>query len=251
MVSIVEISGSDLFLKRSGETILKNITLSVHEGEKILITGVNGSGKSTLLKAMTGFISSDGDAYAKLQGGTYLFCGSNNILEVNKHIIYIEQEDFIQKPFVKVGRALLDGISDDIQNKQMYLSDWLQKYQPFTQDDFDKELLKKRVALLSGGEKKFIAILQGLIRCDSPDIRLVLIDEPVNNLDSRHIIQLSNLINRISFKNPHLAWILISHCRVFTNITQAYEVHAGKLELIDYKPHNCLGSCNESGFYVD
>ena len=75
-------------------------------------------------------------------------------------------------------------------------------------------------------------------------------DEPINNLDAKHIVQLSDLINRIQENNPRLAWIIISHCHVFTNVTRAFEIRDKKLEAVAYQSHNCFGTCDARGYYL-
>ena len=249
MKTVIELKNVNLSLKAQNHLLIENINLTVNESDKIILTGINGIGKTTFLKALMGFIATDSEIYAEFQDGDYLFCGEKTLSNLNQKIIYIEQEDFIQRPFAKVERALLDGIQDNIADKKQYLKQWLEKYQPLTNDDIKKKLLKKRIFSLSGGEKKFIAILQGLLRCDLSNIKLVLIDEPVNNLDAKHIVLLSNLINRIQESNPKLAWIIISHCHVFTNVSKAYEIRNKQLQEVEYKSHNCFGACDSGGYY--
>ena len=249
-MSILKLENENLKIKKGDRILLKNINLTVEKGDKILFSGINGAGKSTLFKTLLGFITEDGDAYAKLEGGTYTFCDSDDFQELQKHIIYISQEDFIGKPFTKVRKAFLEAIHDEVPNKKEYLSSWLEKYKPFIQDDLDKKLIDKRIFQLSGGEKKFVAIIQSLLRCDFDSVKLAMIDEPVNNLDAKHIRQLSDLLSRIQFYRPDFAIILITHCHAFPKITKALEITPEKeLKQISYQVHNCFGRFDADGFY--
>lgn len=248
-MSILKLENENLGIKKDGRVLLKNINFTVEKGDKILFSGINGAGKSTLFKTLLGFASEDGDAYAQLQGGRYTFCDSENLQDLNQHIIYISQEDFIGKPFSRVEKALLQGIPETVSDKNKYLEDWFLKYKPFIQDDLNKNLIEKRVFQLSGGEKKFVAILQSLLRCDFEGIKLAMIDEPVNNLDAKHIIQLSDLINRIHHFNPDFATILITHCHAFPTINKAYQIENGTIVESNYEVHNCFGKTDDNGYY--
>ena len=249
-MSILKLENENLVIKKNGRILLKNINFIVEKGDKILFSGINGAGKSTLFKTLLGFITEEGDAYAKLDGGTYTFCDSDDLRDLNLHIIYISQEDFVSKPFTKVKKAFLEAIPDEVPDKKKYLSDWLEKYRPFIQDDLNKKLIEKRVFQLSGGEKKFVAIIQSLLRCGLDSIKLAMIDEPVNNLDAKHIRQLSDLLTRIQFYNPDFAIILITHCHAFPNMTKAFEITAEKeLKQVEYHVHNCFGDYDAGGYY--
>ncbi len=221
-MSILKLENENLVVKKDGRVLLQNINFTVEKGDKILLSGINGAGKSTLFKALLNFITEEGDAYAKLEGGKYTFCESENTDNLNQNIIYISQEDFISKPYKKVRKAFLEAIPDEISDKKKYLSDWLEKYKPFIQDDLKKKLIDKRVFQLSGGEKKFVGIVQSLLRCDMENVKLALIDEPVNNLDAKHIRQLSDLLTRIQCYNTDFAVVIITHCHAFPNITKAF-----------------------------
>lgn len=254
-MSILNLENENLVIKSNNRVLLKNINLTVENGDKILFCGINGSGKSTLFKALYNFVCIDGDSYAELRDGKYTFCDSTNLEDLNQKIIYISQEDFISpNPFSRVEKCLLNGIPSEVANKKKFLADWIEKYKPFTQDDNDKKLLKKRISSLSGGEKKYIAIIQSLLRCDSESVRLLLIDEPVNNLDAHHVRHLSDLLTRISHLSKindekGFAMIIISHCHAFSNITKAFEIKDQKMEQIDYSIHNCFGSIDKDGYY--
>jgi DNA repair exonuclease SbcCD ATPase subunit len=82
------------------------------------------------------------------------------------------------------------------------------------------------------------------------NVKLALIDEPVNNLDAKHIRQLSDLLTRIQCYNTDFAVVIITHCHAFPNITKAFEITSERtLKSTDYQVHNCLGAFDKDGFY--
>lgn len=248
-MTLIKLEDEDLIDLKTKNIILRDINLVIESGEQVLITGINGSGKSTLFKALLNFIGNDEEKYAELQNGLFYFCDSLEKKDLNCQIINIPQDDYLGKPFTKVKNALLMAIPVAIENKQAYLNQWLQRYKPLTKDDEKNNLLNKRLLSLSGGQRKFVAILQGLIRCDDANIKLALIDEPINNLDAKHIIQFSDILNRIQFYNPNLSIVLITHCHAFPNISKAYELSNNTIKTIEYHPHNCFGAYDEKGYY--
>ena len=119
-----------------------------------------------------------------------------------------------------------------------------------------KSTLFKSLVDFNGYPKdKYLSVLEGLVRCDDPEIKLVLIDEPTNNLDHIHIKHLSDLIQRIRHFRPELAFIIISHCRVWPYITKTYEIKKtdeksnNTLIEVDNECHNCFGNADEDGYY--
>lgn len=57
----------DVCYSYEGEVVLKNISINVKEGEKVVLLGINGSGKTTLLKIINALIFP--------QKGLYFYCG--------------------------------------------------------------------------------------------------------------------------------------------------------------------------------
>lgn len=247
-MAIIKLENVDLNVIKDNSCLIRNINLEIEKGKKILISGINGAGKSTLFKALLGYKGIDEERYAELRNGKIIYDESIDSENINKNIINITQEDYLSLPFKKVETVLKDVISPDIKNKNDYFNHWLERYKPLIEDDVRKKLLKKRVYSLSGGEKKFVAILKGLIRCDDPKVKLALIDEPINNLDAKHIIQLSDLLLRIQYFNPDISFVIITHCHAFPIIDVAYEVSNGMINKVNYEEHNCFGKTIK-GYY--
>lgn len=247
-MKILEINNSNLVITSEHRVLIKNINITVNSGDTVLISGINGVGKSSLFKAL--LPNNEENIYSTLENGAFSFFESNNKKDLNQRIIDISQEDFLSKPslFLKVEDVLLYGLQS-IKEPKAYLKKWIEKYRPFIKDDFDKKLIKKRIISLSGGEKKYVAILQGLVRSDLDGVSLALLDEPINNLDAKHIIQLSDLLRRIQYYNPDFAIILITHCHAFPYVNKAFEIKDNTLSEYKYELHNCFGTTDKDGFY--
>ena len=213
-----------------GKTLFENINLSFLPNAKIGIVGVNGSGKSTFLKILSGI---DKEFNGEI------------IADKTTKIGYLPQEpelDSSKSVFENISIALKDKI--DLLNKYNELSmnyseeiaDDLSKLQEEIESkdlwDLDSKIeqamqalrcpeKEKDVSLLSGGEKRRVAICKLLL--EEPDI--LLLDEPTNHLDPETVAWLENYL--IAYKGTV---ILITHDRFFLdNITQwILELDRGK-----------------------
>ncbi|NTW48326.1 MAG: ATP-binding cassette domain-containing protein [Chlorobiales bacterium] len=142
-------------LSRNGKDILSAVTFQIGEGEKVVFRGKSGSGKSTILKILVG-------AY-KPDKGTVYFRGEplsqGNIFAVRNVLSFIGQEPVLGAetvrealflPFTfKAHRGLWP--SADVVNKlleSLHLS---------------PEILDRKSAQVSGGEKQRIAIARALL----------------------------------------------------------------------------------------
>lgn len=244
-MNLVKFEDCNLFLK-SGEKLLYIPEFSVDSGESVFISGMNGVGKSTFFKIITGFLDDPEDQYAYIEGSSIFM--SNLRPDVNSKIIYVPQDDYISLPYRSVRDVLKEGFLFQKCNREEAVENWLNNYNPFVGNE-RKDFLKKRVKQLSGGQKKYLRILQSLERCESSSVRLIILDEPINHLDAYHIASLSNMILRILEQNKGLSVLISSHCHAFPFISKAYEIVNSKLIHQSYRYFNCFGLPDEKGFY--
>ena len=188
---------------------LKNINLSVKKGEMFAIIGLNGSGKSTLLHIINALIFPD--------SGEVMFQGNpvneksirNGIgMQLRHNMGYIFQNPEIQLFCPTVFDELLFG------PLQLNLPlETAKERAEQTLSYLGIGYLKERsVYMLSGGEKKKVAIASVLTM--NPDV--LLVDEPLSSLDPKTqtffielLIELNNAGKTIIFATHHLD--LIEH----------------------------------------
>ena len=225
--------------------VLKNITFSINEGDKVGIIGSNGEGKSTLFKILTKEISQDSGEVFIDKNKTLGYLSQNlelssdkNIYEealsVFEEILNIEKrlsslEIKMNEPYDENNASYHDKLIKDyttLQDLYSHKGGYVYKGEisrvlkglGFTEDDFFKS-----ISTLSGGQKTRVALCKLLLR--KPDI--ILLDEPTNHLDLEAISWLEDYMK--SYKGTVL---VISHDRFFldsvTNST--FVVIAGKVE---------------------
>lgn len=158
-------------LRIAQSSILDNISLKIHEYERIAIFGKSGSGKSTLLKMIVGaHIPTAGRILFKNQELT-----RQNISKVRQSIAYIGQEPILGAELVE--EALLLPFSYRANRHQRPPEEVIQ--QTLDLVELDSSILTQKSIDISGGEKQRIAIARSLLLKKS----IFLLDEVTSALD--------------------------------------------------------------------
>jgi len=209
------------------KVILDNVTLSFLPGAKIGVVGPNGAGKSSLLKIMAG-IEDVSNGEAKLhEGFTVGILMQEPKLDESKSVLENVQDG------VSETKAMLDRfnqISVELAEPDADYDSLLAEMGKLQEEidhrnawDLDNQLEQAMdalrcppadadVSVLSGGEKRRVALCQLLLR--KPD--LLLLDEPTNHLDAESVQWLEQHLE----KYPGTV-IAITHDRYFLdNVAQ-------------------------------
>ncbi len=183
--------------------ILKNIYLSFFYGAKIGIIGLNGSGKSTLLKIIAGLDKSYQGNVVFSPGYSVGYLEQEPKLDPEKTVKEVVQEGVqsimdLLKEYDEVNNAFADpavledpDAMDKLIARQAEIQDKLDATDAWNIDnklERDMDALRcppddKKIAVLSGGEKRRVALCRLLLQ--QPDI--LLLDEPTNHLDAESI----------------------------------------------------------------
>jgi len=154
-----------------GKEVLKDVSFSLESGELMTIMGPNGVGKTTLLKSIVGiFPGSVGRMVLNGDDITHL-----TPRERARIIAYVPQRSHVS------GSTVFESI---LLGRRPYLT-W-----DITEEDLDMvsemislmgldELSEKKVDAISGGEYQLVQIARALVQ----DPKVILLDEPTNNLD--------------------------------------------------------------------
>jgi energy-coupling factor transporter ATP-binding protein EcfA2 len=185
------------------ETTLKNINLTIYEGEKVVIVGPSGSGKSTLAKCINGLIPyvDEGD----LQGEVSINSKSlqnSSLFELSFEVGTVLQDTDGQFIGLTVAEDIAFALeNDEVSQDQMkaQVAQWAQMVEL-------EQLLNQRPQDLSGGQKQRVSIAGVLI--DTPPI--LLFDEPLANLDPKTGQETMTLIDRIH-QETNATILIIEH----------------------------------------
>lgn len=191
-MSLIDIK--NLSLGYDGNIVLKNVNLKIEENDFICVVGPNGSGKSTLIKGILGLI--------KPISGTITF---NNLKQ--NFIGYMPQETKVDSNFpASVLEIVLSGT---LNKKRMSLF--------YTKEDKKlaiknlkilgiENLKNKHFSELSGGQRQKVLLARSLCATS----KLLILDEPSNNLDSKSKKNLYDILTNLN-KNYNITIIMITH----------------------------------------
>lgn len=181
-------------------TILKNVNYILNRKDHIGIVGLNGAGKSTLLKSLSGHLP-------LLSGQlTYGYQVSSSLYSQHSTDQLLSYENV----FEAMARVAHPEVTQqDVLNMAGSLL-------------FSGENIKKKIKVLSGGEKSRVALGQILLQ-KSP---LLLLDEPTNHLDFDTVEALT-----MALKNYEGSLVIVSHDRGFIGrvANKILEVNHGEL----------------------
>ena len=180
----------------SGHQILRDVSFRIQSGEFTGLIGSNGAGKTTLLRVILGL--------TPLSAGQVLFDGQPSA-HGNSLIGYVPQKILLDPDMPLRARDLvglgLDGHRFGLSRRspeQRHLIDEMLEAVDAT------DFADARIGNLSGGEQQRVLIAHALI--NRP--RLLLLDEPLANLDIRSEQEVVGLVARIA--SEHGIAVLIS-----------------------------------------
>lgn len=201
---------------------LKDINLSINDGECLILNGVSGSGKSTLLsiigaimKPTSGSVEIDGQNIVSLSD----FHTSNYR---NTKIGFVTQSFHLFDELSVKDNISIPLIITDLSNDEM--------------DEYIKHAMKianishksnQKVKTLSGGEKQRCIIARALVN----DPQIILCDEPTANLDYTNSIKFIDIIKKL--KEMKKTLIIATHDPLFNNLACAdktLNIKEGSLE---------------------
>lgn len=189
MTYTAALSVRDLRVSLSGRTILRDVTFEVAPGEFCALIGANGSGKTTLLQAILGLV--------RPQAGTVRISHDAGTDRGSARIGYVPQKISID-PYLPLRAR--DVVALGLDGGR-----WGWPLRTASRDARVHETLEavgaqqfadQRVGLLSGGQQQRILVAHALVRRP----RLLLLDEPLANLDVRSAAEIVTLLRRLSLR---------------------------------------------------
>ena len=181
---------------KNGEYALKNCSLSIKDGEFLVILGSSGAGKSTLLKVLAGTEA--------LSCGELYFDGilAEN-LPVSKRNASMVFQEYVLYPHMTVFDNLATPLKVAGEDARSIYDRVMQALRVF-----DLEMVADvKPKNLSGGEQQRVALAKALLRQSS----LVLLDEPLSSVDEEARREYCSLLKMMKRLLPKSTFVYVTH----------------------------------------
>ncbi len=173
----IEFNNVTFTYPHTGITAIKNFTLQIQQGEKVLLLGKTGSGKSTIAQLLLRFYEPTSGAIT-IAGKPIDFY---DLPSLREQISYIPQDVFLFSD--SVSNNISFGL-DERDDKERVFKAARQASVEGEINNFDKgydTMIGERGVTLSGGQKQRISIARGLIK----DPHIVVFDDCLSAVDTR------------------------------------------------------------------
>lgn len=184
----------DLAKSYGKKKVLKDIDLTLKEGEIVGLVGPNGSGKTTLIKCVLGLL--------RRNKGTIKIDGYDTSKNFSKAIFRVGA--IIENPASYMYLSAYDNLKlvcnyYNIKNKDEKIKE-LAKYVGL------ENRLKDKVSKYSLGMRQRLGLAMALVN----DPKLLLLDEPTNGLDPEGMVELRNLLKKLA-REKNTTVVISSH----------------------------------------
>ncbi len=216
LLSVDHISRRD---HRTGEPLLREISISIAGGERIALRGKSGSGKSLLLRAIA-LLDPIDEGNVTWNGETIF---GSAVPDYRRQVVYLPQQAVVVE----------ETVDDAIRRPFLYQSRKQHSYDPtqtlghLAQLARDKTFLTKRTSDLSGGEKQITALLRALAVKPS----VLLLDEATSALDAETARAAEQLVQAWQQQEDVHSAVWVSHDQAQSDrvAQRTIEIEAGRI----------------------
>ncbi|MBQ6217395.1 MAG: ABC transporter ATP-binding protein [Erysipelotrichaceae bacterium] len=178
----VNIKIRDAVKKYGDNTIISDLSLDIKEGEFFTLLGPSGCGKTTLLRMIAGFNS--------IEGGDFYFGDTRiNDMDPAKRNIGMVFQNYAIFPNMTVEKNVAFGLK----NRKLPSDEIASKTDQFLKLMKIDEYRDRMPERLSGGQQQRVALARAL--AITPDV--LLMDEPLSNLDAKLRVEMRTVIKQI------------------------------------------------------
>lgn len=183
-------------LKKYGDVVvIPDLSLKIKNGEFFTLLGPSGCGKTTLLRMIAGFNS--------IEGGNFLFNDKKiNDLDPSKRNIGMVFQNYAIFPNMTVRKNVEFGLKNRKVDKETIKKE-TDKFMKIVHVDQYADRMPDR---LSGGQQQRVALARALVI--QPDV--LLMDEPLSNLDAKLRVEMRTAIKKIQ-REVGITTVYVTH----------------------------------------
>ena len=193
-MAFMSLNGIDVSYDKKKQ-ILKGLNLEVEEGELVSLLGPSGCGKSTTLRVVAGFINP--------QGGTFTLDGEDMTkVPVHKRQFGLVFQSYALFPHLSV----YDNVAFGLRTRKMDKDLIDKKVREILEVCGLTELADRFPKQMSGGQRQRVALARALVI----EPKLLLLDEPLSNLDAKLRLSMRVEIKRLQ-KRLGITTLFVTH----------------------------------------
>ncbi|MEO5806313.1 sn-glycerol-3-phosphate ABC transporter ATP-binding protein UgpC [Devosia sp.] len=200
-------------------SVIRNVDISIDDGEFAVFVGPSGCGKSTLLRMIAGLESID--------GGDLVLNGQRiNDVPPDQRGIAMVFQSYALYPHMTVAQNI--GFSLDL--KKVPKAEIAREVDRVAELLQLSDLLDRRPAELSGGQRQRVAIGRAIIKRP----RVILFDEPLSNLDAALRVQMRAELQKLHQElRPTIVYVTHDQVEAMTMATRIVVLNKGQVEQWD------------------
>jgi len=176
-------------------TAVDHLNLEIEDGDLVCLLGPSGCGKSTTLSIIAGLEQAT-------EGSIYFDEENVGGLEAEERDIGMVFQDYALYPHMTVQ----ENIAFPLKMQGWKKKDRIEKVKEAAKMLRIEEYLKRKPGKLSGGQQQRVAIARAIVK----NPKILLLDEPLSNLDARLRIELRDEIRRVQ-KQLGITTIFVTH----------------------------------------
>ncbi len=181
--------------------VLKNLSLSVEEGEFVALMGPSGSGKSTFMNIL-GCLDTVTSGRYILNGVNVADMNKDGLSKLRNEVIGFVFQGFNLLPRITLAENVALPLVYANVDKKMREERALSMLKAVGLENF----ADRRPSQISGGQQQRVAIARALV--NSP--KLILADEPTGNLDTKTSFEIMDIFDSLNKKNG-ITVVLVTH----------------------------------------
>ncbi|MEX6505831.1 ABC transporter ATP-binding protein [Jiella sp. M17.18] len=187
------------FTKRfDGASVIDRLNLTIADGEMLALLGPSGCGKTTTLLSISGI--------HRIDGGAILFDEHDvAALPAQKRNVGVVFQNYALYPHM----TAFENIAFPLQVRGVGSAETTRRVKDIARLTHIEPYLTRRPGQLSGGQQQRVALARALVR--QPDV--LLLDEPLANLDTKLRLEMRSEIRRIQ-RETGITAILVTHDQV-------------------------------------
>jgi len=219
---VIEATGLDKYYGKF--QALKDINLTVRQGERVVVCGPSGSGKSTLIRCFNALETHD--AGRLVVDGIEVFEGSKQIRKLRQEVGMVFQQ-FNLFPHLTVLENLTIG---PIRVRKLDKAEAERNARKYLERVYIPEQADKYPSQLSGGQQQRVAIARSLCM----ETRVMLFDEPTSALDPEMINEVLDVM--VNLAESGMTMVCVTHEMGFARKVADTMVFMDQGEIVESAP---------------